>query len=343
VWIRGGEVSELVLVGHHCVCDGHSGMTLLRETLAAYDQPEQDLGAYDALGAIEDLVPPALLGNRRFQRRVRWRARILRLSLLLKRPGNSRPGPGIPAEQMYFRRWNTGRETARALAGRCRSEGVTVLAALSVAFMQAFHDIRGARGFGKTSAMVNARRFLPRLRPDAMFGLAPSAALSSKGFPPPGRMSAREFWTRARVVREDLTRRVERLGGRLYETVAALEKLHDRYAAIVAHFEKTPDIRNLTLSNLGRLELRQHYRSFTVERLFSPLVMVSPTPANTVVISSFAGDMEFAIISDEQSLPQAQAIQIQHRAMEILWTCAGIAEEDQSAAGREPGILRART
>jgi hypothetical protein len=190
--------------------------------------------------------------------------------------------------------------------------------------------------------MVNARRFLPRLRPDAMFGLAPSVALSSMGLLPPGRMSAREFWARARVVREDLTRRIERLGGNLYETLAGLERLHDRYAAIVAHFEKTSEIRNLTLSNVGRLELRQHYRSFTVERVFSPLVMVSPTPANTVVISSFAGDMEFAIISDEQSLPEAQAIQIQRRAMEILRTC-GIPCEDQPAADPEPRVLRPET
>jgi hypothetical protein len=39
-------------------------------------------------------------------------------------------------------------------------------------------------------------------------------------------------------------------------------------------------------------------------------------------MSSFAGDMEFAIISDEQSLPSAQATKIQQRAMEILRSCA---------------------
>lgn len=326
VWVRGGETNELVLVGHHCVCDGHSGITLLREILAAYDEPEQDLGGYDALGAIEDLVPATLLNNRRFQRRVRWRAAILRLSLFLKRRGSSRPRPAITPAQIYFRRWNTGPEAARALTERCRSEGVTVLAAVSVAFMQAFRDIRGEQGLGKTSAMVDARRFLPHLPADAMFGLAPSAALSSQDLPP-RHMSTDKFWERARVVKEDLTRRIERLGGSLYETLAALERLHDRYDRIVGYFEKPPAIRNLTLSNLGRLELGRQYRSFTLEKVYSPLVMVSPTPANTVVISSFAGDMEFAVISDEQSLPREEALQIQHRAMEILRTCAGIAEE----------------
>src|SRR5258706_16282678 len=36
VWLQSSEVSELILVGHHCICDGQSGMTLLRECLSAY-------------------------------------------------------------------------------------------------------------------------------------------------------------------------------------------------------------------------------------------------------------------------------------------------------------------
>jgi hypothetical protein len=196
------------------------------------------------------------------------------------------------------------------------------LAAASVAFMQAFRDVRGARGLAKTRTMVNARRLLPDLRADAMFGLAPGVALRTKGLPPPQKMCTWGFWERARAVKVDLTRRIEQLDKGLYETLAALERLHDRYAGVVAYFESTPTIRNLTLSNLGRLELPRHYRSFKVERVYSPLVMVSPTPANTVVISSFAGDLEFAMISDEQSLPQAQALEIQQRAMEILRLCA---------------------
>jgi hypothetical protein len=49
--------------------------------------------------------------------------------------------------------------------------------------------------------------------------------------------------------------------------------------------------------------------------------MVSPTPANTVVLSSFAGEMEFAIISDEQSLPRVDANSISLRAAELLQAC----------------------
>jgi hypothetical protein len=336
VWVRGDGVNELVLFGHHCVCDGHSGINLVRELLSAYDQQEHHLDEYDALGGIEDLVPAALLEDRHFQRRVRWKAAILRLSLFLHRRSGRKPGRTIPAGQMYFQRWNTGSAAAWGLTKRCRSEGVTVLAAVSVAFMQAFRDVRGTRGLGKASTMVNARRFLPELRPDALFGLAPGVALRTKGLPPPQDMSTGGFWMRARAVKADLTRRIGRFGAGLYETLAGLERLHDRYDSVVAFFEKAPAIPNLTLSNVGRLDLPRNYRSFRLERVYSPLVMVSPTPANTIVVSSFAGDIEFAIISDEQSLPQAQAIEIQQRAMEILRICAGLPEPDVSGEHGTP-------
>jgi hypothetical protein len=344
VWLRGGEVNELLLVGHHCICDGHSGINLVRECLSAYDQPQQDLGSYDALGAIEDIVPAALLQNRRFRRRARWKAGMLRLTLFLKQRGESKPPvPRIANEQMYFHRWDIGNAAALELTERCRSEGVTVLAAVSVAFMQAFRDVRGAQGLSKTCTMVNARRFLPDMRPDAMFGLAPGVALRTKDLPPPQQMSADGFWARARAIKADLTRRIDRLGAGLYDTLAGLEGLHDKYKGLVAFFESAPAVRNLTLSNMGRLDLPQEYRSFRLDRVYSPLVMVSPTPANTVVISSFAGQMEFAIVSDEQSLPHAQAVEIKQRAMEILRTCVAMPAQDQSARGNEPSAMRAET
>jgi hypothetical protein len=341
VWLRAGQVNELLLVGHHCICDGYSGINLVRECLRVYDQPHQDLGAYDALGGIEDIVPAALLENRRFQRRVRWKAGILRLTLFLKqRAGSKLPAAPIASEKIYFHRWNIGDATARALMESCRSEGVTVLAAVSVAFMQAFRDVRGAQGLAKTCTMVNARRFLPEMRADAMFGLAPGVALRTKGLPPPQDMSAGGFWARARAIKADLRRRVDRLGAGLYDNLVGLEGLHDKYASLVAFFENAPAVRNVTLSNLGRLDLPQQYRSFRLERVYSPLVMVSPTPANTVVMSSFAGQMEFAIISDEHSLPRPQAIEIQQRAMEILRTCVAMPAQSKSALVNERPAMR---
>ena len=336
VWLRAKEVSELILVGHHCICDGQTGLTLLRECLSAYDEPGQDLGSYDALGAIEDLVPAELLMDRSFRRRMRWKIAMLRMILLWQGRKRARATLPIRSEQMYFHRWSLDKAASRALTERCRAEGVTVLAAMSVAFLQAFRDVRGPHELRKAYTMVNARRFLPRLEPDAMFGMAPGVQLSMKGLPPPQEMSASGFWTCAQAIKADLTRRINRLGKDIYDYLVGMESMHDMYGNMVRDTDGAPAVRHLTFSNMGRLEFPQRYQNFWVEAVYSPLVMVSPTPANTVVISSFAGRLEIAIISDEHSLPSVQAMAIRQRAMNILRDNAGIPTQYQPGLTNDP-------
>lgn len=320
VWIRGTESHELILVGHHCICDGPSGITLLRDCLNACDNLEHDLGSYSELGSIQDLVPAKLMRRSGFQFRMRWKMRLLRLALLLKSRTSS-AGNSIPADQMYFHRWQLDRLAAHALILRCKDEGVTVFAAVSIAVMQAFRDVRGECALTKAYAMVNARRFIPRLHPDALFGVAPGVPLSLKGLPPPQQMSIGRFWRQARALRKNVTRRIERLGAGFYQYLVGLETLHDRYPKLIAGTEAAPAVQHITISNMGPVELPEQYKNFRVEEVFSPLVMVSPSPANTLVLSSFAGRLEFAIVSDEHSLPREQALAIQERAMEILRGC----------------------
>lgn len=341
VWLRASEVSELILVGHHCICDGQSGMTLLRECLSAYDETEKDLGTYDALGAIEDIVPAELLQDRSFRRRMRWKIGLLRLALLWRRRKRAGSPSSIHSEQMYFHRWSLDKDTSLMLTERCRAEGVTVLAAMCVAFLQAFRDVRGTRALRKAYTMVNARRFMPLLHQDAMFGMAPGVELSMKGLSQ--EMSASGFWTCAETIKANLTRRVNVLGRDIYDYLAGMESMHDMYGSLVSDTESTTAVRHVTFSNMGRLEFPQRYSSFWVEKIYSPLVMVSPTPANTVVISSFAGCLELAIVSDEQSLPPAQAKAIRQRVMDLLHDCAGIPTQYKSGFDGKPSSCEAKT
>jgi hypothetical protein len=340
VWLRGTDASELILVAHHCICDGQSGMTLLEECLLACDDPpqkpetpERELTGFDALKTVEDLVPAALREDQRFQRSVRRKMRLLRLGLLLKRKKVGKVRAPIESEQMYFHRWRLDADTSLAIMDRCRGEGVTVLAAVTMAFLQAFRDIRGISALRKAYAMVNVRRFLPQLKPDALFGIAPGIELDRKKMRPE-KLTESGFWDCARAIKADMTRRIDRLGATLYENLVGMESLHDKYDKLVGDTEGAPAVRHLTFSNMGRLDLPTQYRTFTLETVYSPVVMVSPTPANTVVLSSFAGQLEFAIVSDSQSLPLAEAMAIQQRAMGILRSCAGIADSAPQAAAK---------
>ena len=332
VWLRGAHASELILVAHHCICDGQSGMTLLEECLRACDDPQRnpeapelELTNFDALNTMEDLVPAVLRQTQRFQRRVQWKMRLLRLGLLLKRKNAGQKRTPIADEQMYFQRWRLDAGTSLTILDRCKTEGVTVLAASTVAFLHAFREVRGVAALRKAYTMVNVRRFLPQLKPDALFGIAPGVEVSLKNVTP-GEITEAGFWQCARAVKADMTHRIDRLGAGLYEYLVGLETLHDKYDRLVDDTEGAPAVRHLTVSNMGRLDLPAQYRTFALETVYSPVVMVSPTPANTVVLSSFAGQLEFAIVSDTESLPPLQAELIQKRAMAILRSCADITD-----------------
>ncbi len=341
VWLRGKGVHDLMLVAHHCICDGASGMTLLRDCFAAYEDPPRNTATYRPLGALEDLIPGELLRNRAFRLRAGGRAVLLRLALAAKRRSRREEKRGPSADEFYFHRRQLHAVEADRLAERCREENASVFAASGVAFLQAFGEVRGAGALKHAYSMVNARRFLPQLRPDALFGMAPGVEIGIKPLLSADRMFTTAFWDHARAFRRGLTVRIDRLGRRFYENLAALEGLHDRYARLVADTDSASGVRHVTFSNLGRLDLPRQYRGFRVEHVYSPLVMVSPSPANTVVLSSFGGAMEFAIISDEQALPRADAAAIQERAMAILRTCAGIAPRDEAGPDRQITIERA--
>lgn len=324
VLIRGSGVAELLLVAHHCICDGHSGMTLLRDLLTAY-ATENDLPAYEQFGGVGELVPTPVLNNRGFQRRVRWKQRGLRLLLRFKTGGLPPTQVRIPGERMYFDRWSMSQPEATALAERCKQENVTILAAVSLSFMQAFRDVRGARALRKVNAMVNARRFLPQLKRDALFGLAPGVNLSTRHLPVPNDMSIDDFWARSRLIKANLNQRIDGLEASIYGALMSFEGLHDKYRQVVDFFERRPPAPHLTFSNMGRLDLPEESGGLHVDKVYSPLVMVSPTPANTLVLSSFGREMEFALVSDEQSLPRTDAQRIRDRATAILRASLAVA------------------
>jgi Condensation domain len=340
VWLRASEVSELILVAHHCICDGQSGINLLRECLRACEDPEQEPTAYEELGALEDLVPPELLRDSGFRRRARWKVLLLRIVLEMRRRKKPKTQLRIAHDEMYFHRWSMDVVASLVFTERCRAEQVTVLSAISVALVQAFREVRGVKAPRQAYTMVNARRFMARLRPDTLFGLAPGVPLNLKGLPALQEMTGEAFWQSAQTIGVDLARRVKRLGAGIYEYLVGFEGLHDKYERLVADTEAAPPVRHVTVSNMGKIDLPQRYEGFWLERMYSPLVMVSPTPANTLILSSFAGRLEFALVSDELSLTPAHAVAIEQRMMEILRRCANLPAPHGSGAVEESYAMR---
>jgi len=312
VWLRGQHVGELLLVCHHCICDGRSIVTLLREILLLCDRPDQDIGIHTSLNAIEEILPEEIQRNRHLQRRMRWKAALFKAFM------RAMPiGPAMAYGKAYVIRSTIDRRTSQSLAQRCKAEGVTVFNALCVAFVLSFRSARDARSVGKFSVPVDVRKFLPKLKADSLFAIAPTVALSLST-PRSGEASGAEFWMLARALKADLGRKIDRLGTKVYENLLGMEHLHALFDRLIAFSRSRPSGRNVTLSYLGRLDIAETYRDLRLEAIFSPSAMLAPTPATLIAITRFADRMDFSFTSDELSLPYTQALTIKEEAMRIL-------------------------
>src|SRR5260370_32781724 len=110
-----------------------------------------------------------------------------------------------------------------------------------------------------------------------------------------------------------------------------MENMHDAYDRMVVYAQSKRAGVQVSLSYVGKLELAQNYRDFLLQEICDISAMMEPTPANLIVIYSFAGQFHFSLASDESSLPYAQALQIKEQVTATLLACLA------SSATRVPG------
>lgn len=316
VWLRGEERSELLLSCHHCICDGLSAVGLLRDILTVCGRPDARLGPRFELQAGADVVPPEAKRNRWLQRRARLKVALFKAFIRLQRIG-----PPQSYGAAYTQRWSIEPAAVQALVRRAKDEEVGVFAALCTAFMLACWSVRGIRGVDKFVAPVDARRYLPALQGGALFTMAPTVRLSFGGRKP----QAGDFWALARALYDDMRRQVDRLGPTVHEQLLGLEHLHPLYDRLLAYSRAQRSGRGVSLSYLGRLDdSSRDEGGFRLEAIHAPSALLEPTPASLITIVGFAERLDLAFISDESSLPSAQATQIRQLAMELLQAASAL-------------------
>jgi hypothetical protein len=74
--------------------------------------------------------------------------------------------------------------------------------------------------------------------------------------------------------------------------------------------------------------MAQDRRDFRIVAVHSPSAALTPAPL--VIISRFAGSLDFSFVADEQCLPRSQAVAIRDTAMKILHDCAQLPAEAES-------------
>lgn len=300
VWLRGAEVSELMLVCPHCICDGRSIVTLMEELLMLLDDPEKELVPYPSFNSLHELLSEAYSIGKLI--RLRFRS-LLATWFLFNKSQALKAVPKSP----YMLHWKLNEETTAAIAMACKRTGTTVHAVLCVAFLEAFRLVKGDQSRGVVVTPVDVRRFVPEIKEDMMFAVAPTVRVTAD-------QGDLGFWVKVKQLKNQLQTEIEALKGR--ESLLAGEYFSaDRIVKYLQTAEHTHDV---TLSNMGRLNIAEHYDSFEVDTFYSPTVAFPWKNPSTAVVHTFRGRMDFTFCSNDAFLEQGEAMAIQEHVVGLL-------------------------
>ena len=315
VWIRSERVSELMLIGHHVICDGTSLITIFREILQVVDQPRVQLTPYPPFQSLQDLFPQEVLSDLKMALLVKVKAALLRLFALTVKAGY----PAPPGEH-YLIYWRASAKESAALVHRCKAEGTTPYAAMCVAFLLASRQVNRARFKNRIMCPVDIRRFVSNIRADVMFNYAP---------PIPLRMDLRidprgGFWDLARRLKQSMSEQIGRLNA--YEHLMVAEELQTSIPKVISFLRRSKGRHDFAFSNVGRLDTPDNYQGFRVEELLGVTVAVPWRNATTLITTTFLGHTDIALVSNDCFLPYAEAVAIKDTAVKLLTKAAAVLE-----------------
>ena len=318
IWLRSETVSDLMLVCPHCVCDGSGFVTLMRELLLLLDDPDMELEPYDGFESVGSLVPASI----RDSRMIHWKGKLFStLAKGLFAILNPKP---TPREGEYYLLTHTlDKETTAALVKKCKAEKTTVQAALCTASLLAHQSVKGKASRNKVISPVDIRRYLPAIGRDHLFAFAPIVELSLTP-----KSTQNDFWQETRSMKQALVEKTEKVDAA--EMIFITEYFHSSTNALLRHMRSTKGSHDITISNMGVLDIPVSYKNFSVRAVHSPTVGFPWRNPNTLVVSTFAGRMDFSFCSHENFLPVIEAEKICREAMWVLLEGAHAAAAQQT-------------
>ena len=308
--LHSAEGCDIILCGHHVVCDGMSLAYLLRDLLDRLSTPKQETEQALIPPPIDHTTVPNPLA-------INCLARFV-MRLINKRW--AKKGIQFTEADMYrlherfweenkdlqILAWNMPPDSTADLVKRCRSEKVTVNAALWAAFLAAQYDLQGdAVAYRQHSAMaVNTRKKLT-VPAGESFGFYASSLSLTLPYSP-----LLSFWDNARRIH---TRILEELSTTNLFRMLSAEHLHPTlldalYYQKYGLLEETMPARLLrrmgwdritygyALTNVGRLDIPTTYGSLKLEVLYGPL-FYSDVEEKMIGTITLGGRLSFLFVS----------------------------------------------
>jgi len=304
-----GEDNELLFTATHRICDGMSMLTLVREVLRA-------------LHSDDELVPYAAVTLRDIIGDVRdkslWKRKLaarLVNGLLALVPPSSRP---FENKEIYLE-WEASRALTSALKQRCKSEDVSIHAALLIVLSEALQSRLGKNGPKWIESPVDARRGrLSALKSDMLFFGGGSFKVRAE------QKSERDFWVRAREMTQEIRWKVERDMVDIPSKYQFCEMLRPPSSGKIRSIVQLGDAlsRNgnwnqFSFSNLGNVAMDDEDAPIRVKGL---RVYVHSFAIRILGLITFAlhGQLHFIYIGDQKCLSQAQADALSGEFMALL-------------------------
>ncbi|MDP9962113.1 phthiocerol/phthiodiolone dimycocerosyl transferase family protein [Chryseobacterium lathyri] len=303
VWIKGQNISEILWVLPHCICDGTTIVNLMKELLSLLDDPSLKLNPYEIFGSVDDFLPLDFNMEKK-KRKARFYLMIGRLFFLMQRKSKIRN-----LGSNYVVHWKLDSATTAQIIEKSKAHGVSVHALLCSSFIQAFQEIQGKQAKGKVISPVDVRRFIPEIRQDHVFAFAPTVELSLK-------KGSTDILNNARQIKKDLVEKIEKMEAR--ELLWMGEQMHPVAERMVSLLKSSKGGHDVTLSNMGRINIPSNYSNFEVETIFSPTVAFPWLNSNTLVATTYNQQMDFTFMSNEHFLPIEEAVKIKDKAIELL-------------------------
>jgi hypothetical protein len=310
VWLQSEKEQDLLFIASHRICDGMSMLTVVREVLRYIYKDESPI-------AYAPISPDDIIGDYQpahpFRRRMIAHACNAVLSLIPK----SRNEPG---NREICLEWCASQEMTNALRQRCREQGVSVHAALTVALDRALLAVLGERKMPAwiESPMDARRGRLSILRSDMLFYGGGSLKLHT------GRGAGGDFWERARAVHSKLRGMIEEEMVRIparYQFFGMLRPLPDARIHTMVRMADALKVNGswnrIALSNLGDvvvtepgapfrlLDLRLYIHSFNIRLL-------------GLVSYLLNGEMRFYYVGDEKCMSCSQAEALEREMTTVL-------------------------
>lgn len=305
VWVRGQDFSEVFWTIPHCISDGTTGVTLMKELIQLLDNPALELEPYEAFKSVDEFLPSNFnVKSKKFKAKLYLT--FARFFFMLQQKSKKR---NLGKDYVLHQKLDPA--TTTQIAQKCKANGISVHALLCSAFMQAFQEVKGKEAKGKVISPVDVRHFIPEIKEDHLFAFAPTVDLAIK-------KGSFDLLNNAKQIKEDLTQKIGKMEAR--ELLWMGEQMHPIVDRMISILKSSNGGHDVTLSNMGRINIPNEYKNFSIETIFSPTVAFPWLNSNTLVASTYNHQMDFIFLSNEDFLPKAEAAKIKEKAIALMTT-----------------------